>query len=51
MMPSLNVKRAHACVCLFNARYIYVFGGETSDIPGFAINEHIERLDLAKPTA
>ncbi len=51
MLPSLNVKRAHACSCLFNQRYVYIFGGETTDYPGFAINEHIERLDLANKTA
>eukprot|EP00347_Sterkiella_histriomuscorum_P013816 403363255 len=48
ILPELNVKRANSCVCLFNNKYIYVFGGESPDYPGFNISESIERLDLSK---
>ncbi|CDW88453.1 kelch motif family protein [Stylonychia lemnae] len=46
ILPSLNVKRANACACIFNNKYIYIFGGESLDYPGFHVYESVERIDL-----
>ena len=53
MMPQLNVKRANCAACIFNQRYLYVFGGDettTTSQVFFSLCESIERLDLMSAT-